>query len=224
MRLPSQDSPLDPTLLQTSGILQEANRLFFHPIGLALALEEGRPEGRGLSFNPRPCRLVVLKTDDPDGFIFESFSPIDLQRAKEFENMREARQKARSAALGFIVQPLPRKALLTRESVEDLLRLLIQILQPEAQRRVNVIAGGDFSWGSLWLESIWKEGVLQQRIMVRKPFVSGNPHYAAPFLEFYDSLAGHDSAQKEVVEGLEKLVETYQYWGTKGAFPCPDSI
>jgi len=72
------------------GYLQEANRLFFHPLGLALEAiidqaGEGRPEGIRLGG-------VWDDRDDPEGRVFTEFDPEKAEMvAAESEVRREAR-------------------------------------------------------------------------------------------------------------------------------------
>lgn len=99
------------------GYLQEANRLFFHPLGLSLAItidESGDSVGiQGIL----DCR------DDPEGVLFgPSFTP-------EQANMRESkaetikaemakRLKYRTDNLGFDVQPVERLKTLAQGGIK----------------------------------------------------------------------------------------------------------
>lgn len=86
------------------GYLQEANRQFFHPLGLALTVVD--PE------DGRPATLCVQDArDDPEGFIFSE----DFVQAELPEFCRKLRavaaEQARFAAvrmdrLGFVVQEI----------------------------------------------------------------------------------------------------------------------
>lgn len=81
------------------GFLQEANRQWFHPRGLALAANESE-DGAVI--------LVVLVDDDPDGWQFD-WSGLDaaevLLKAKRVAD--SSRDEVRRQALGWVVQPLP---------------------------------------------------------------------------------------------------------------------
>jgi len=83
-----------------SGLLQEVNRQFFHPLGLALAVES--EEGV-------PARLAYIHDgrDDPEGFVFEQLTPADTARARALADERVRRCTVRRERLGFGVQPLP---------------------------------------------------------------------------------------------------------------------
>ena len=73
-----------------SGILQEANRRFFHPLGLALAI----------TFPGGKMELLDAR-DDPEGFIFDSISKSKLER---FVRFMAERKNSRLESLGYIVQ------------------------------------------------------------------------------------------------------------------------
>jgi hypothetical protein len=82
------------------GYLQEVNRQFLHPLGLALAIAVG-PEG-----NVTRQVSVWDARDDPEGFAFEAGM---MLRAKGLKVQAEIakRRKSRLAALGYFIQPLP---------------------------------------------------------------------------------------------------------------------
>lgn len=75
-------------LLENNGILQEANRTFFHPLGLNLKLDE--------SFS-----LVIETTEDEHGFLLNSINPLAL---KVFRNYSQEKYKKRQEIAGFIIQ------------------------------------------------------------------------------------------------------------------------
>lgn len=81
------------------GYLQEINRQFLHPLGLALAIER-TPAGT--------CRIVGVfdARGDPEGF---RFGEDMMLRSKGLAVMDEQqrRRESREAALGYYVQPLP---------------------------------------------------------------------------------------------------------------------
>jgi hypothetical protein len=78
-----------------TGYLQEVNRLFFHPLGLALEVVEDADGD---------CRLGGIwdYRDDPEGIIFEDVDPVKVERVRE---ARVSRSKARRDALGYTIQP-----------------------------------------------------------------------------------------------------------------------
>lgn len=74
------------------GFLQEANRLFFHPLGLALevSVSEDGTESLGGVWDYR---------DDPEGIVFGE-GQIDLAKTAAVDAERERHRVARSAMLG----------------------------------------------------------------------------------------------------------------------------
>ncbi len=84
---------LDARTLVDGGYLQEANRQFFHPLGLALALEDG-------ALRVWDCR------DDPEGICFADGLPLRA-KATHIAVTEGSRYAARKTALGYWVQPLP---------------------------------------------------------------------------------------------------------------------
>lgn len=82
------------------GFLQEANRLFFHPRGLALSMTLDTK-------TDEPLGLSVLSTDDPEGFVFDGWEADDFRRAANVAAVRETYRKARTALFryGGVVEP-----------------------------------------------------------------------------------------------------------------------
>jgi len=78
------------------GLLQELNRLFLHPRGLALevVLEDGGTERFGGVWDYR---------DDPEGMAFAP-GVIDPEKSHRVRAMLDERSAARQEALGFVVQ------------------------------------------------------------------------------------------------------------------------
>lgn len=93
-----------PSEVRDHGYLQEANRRFFHPLGLALAVVlhgDGEPGGDEL--------LLVDCRDDMEGVVFEWGDQSADARAKHgmVEQQWQVRAEVRAKALGFVVQPPP---------------------------------------------------------------------------------------------------------------------
>lgn len=87
---------LDIQTLCDDGYLQEVNRRFFHPLGLALALTVH--DDKTVTMSMLDCR------DDPEGYRFEGG---DLrQKAQRLIAIASARREARKAALGYWIQPV----------------------------------------------------------------------------------------------------------------------
>jgi hypothetical protein len=83
------------------GFLQEANRQFFHPLGLALAVQIGAdpasdPEGR----NPSCIVGVWDYRDDPEGVVFAGEPPLDAEKTRRVAEER-SRHVVPREALGF---------------------------------------------------------------------------------------------------------------------------
>ena len=82
------------------GLLQEVNRLFLHPMGLALSVliaEDGSEE-----FGD-----ILDRRDDPEGLVYgDAASEEFLRRARGVAAMRRAAHVRRHAALGYLEQPL----------------------------------------------------------------------------------------------------------------------
>jgi hypothetical protein len=82
------------------GYLQEANRRFFHPLGLALAIEVDNETGKESLANVWDCR------DDPEGIYFAGDYGNDPAKAANIEREWEEKAAVREVKLGWIVQPL----------------------------------------------------------------------------------------------------------------------
>lgn len=83
-----------------TGLLQEVNRQFFHPLGLALAVE---------SEDGHPARLayIIDCRDDPEGIVFNDFTPEQVARGRAVLAEQERRDASRRELLGFEIEPLP---------------------------------------------------------------------------------------------------------------------
>lgn len=80
------------------GYLQEVNRQFFHPLGLALSMAIDDETG-DVDF-----AVLYDARYDPHGVVF-SGSEIDIGKARRVEQEQEKRGAARKEYLGFVVQP-----------------------------------------------------------------------------------------------------------------------
>ena len=92
-------SYIDPNLLVSEGYLQEVNRQFFHPLGLALTVvveADGTARIAG----------VLDYRDDPAGVIFDD-GVIDIDKAANVACLQHDRRGARLNELGFWMQHLP---------------------------------------------------------------------------------------------------------------------
>lgn len=79
--------------LRDLGILQELNREFLHPLGLAAQVDMS--DG---------SLLIQDHREDPEGAIFaDGF--MEFAKRHRFEAFRKERQESRERALGFVQQP-----------------------------------------------------------------------------------------------------------------------
>lgn len=86
---------VDPKELSESGILHEVNRLFFHPIGMALAVEL-EDDGTWSMVG------VIDHRADAAGV---TFATVDEDKVQKFKELQRKRHRSRLRALGFYVQP-----------------------------------------------------------------------------------------------------------------------
>lgn len=77
------------------GFLQEANRQFFHPLGLALEVSKG-DDGK-LSVSG-----VWDFRSDPEGIFFDE---VDLAKCAEVREERKRHEDARIKKFGYVIQP-----------------------------------------------------------------------------------------------------------------------
>jgi hypothetical protein len=82
-----------------AGFLQEVNRRFFHPLGLALSVKT-HEDGTVTLHNIWDGR------DDPEGFTFEGWTEADEARGQVIEDTMQRLLKLREDHLGFGIQPL----------------------------------------------------------------------------------------------------------------------
>lgn len=82
-----------------SGVLMEANRQFFHPHGLVLAITwEEDWQGK---------LWIMDARDDPEGFVFQDLtSEEDMRKYETVQQMKEDKADARLNKFGWIVQPM----------------------------------------------------------------------------------------------------------------------
>jgi len=83
----------------TLGYLQELNRRFLHPLGLALEVEI--EEDGDVRFGG-----VWDYRDDPEGMAFSDFSADDVARGDRISNELKDAEEMRKALLGWFIQPL----------------------------------------------------------------------------------------------------------------------
>jgi hypothetical protein len=85
------------------GFLQEANRVFFHPVGLALTVVTDTDTGTS-------TLVVDDERGDPEGFVFPpEMLDTEAARAKaaHVQELWESKVEARIALLGAPIQDVP---------------------------------------------------------------------------------------------------------------------
>jgi endonuclease YncB( thermonuclease family) len=88
---------LDLKPLREDGYLQEVNRMFFHPLGLALAVR--------IDDDKKATMLILDARDDPEGYIFSEDEGDLSEKAARIKQLADARREAREKSLGFWIQP-----------------------------------------------------------------------------------------------------------------------
>lgn len=92
---------LDWRTLCNDGYLQEANRQFFHPLGLALAVTVADDKVTG-------TLSVMDGRHDPEGFNFIEGEDL-FEKASRVRQIADARRDARVRGLGYWQQPVKRR-------------------------------------------------------------------------------------------------------------------
>jgi hypothetical protein len=82
---------------RSEGYLQEVNRRFFHPLGLALEISVDADGAESLGG-------VWDYRDDPEGMFYDGVMSVD--KANHITQLEDARREARRDALGYWVQPI----------------------------------------------------------------------------------------------------------------------
>ena len=87
---------MDIKEFREQGFLQEANRLYFHPLGLALevAINHDGSESLGDIWDYR---------DDPEGMLFGK-NMIDPKKSNNIKKLLESKRITRTKLLGKIIQ------------------------------------------------------------------------------------------------------------------------
>jgi hypothetical protein len=90
--------PLDE--LRDAGFVLEANRRFFHPLGLAL----------GVRFDEQgePVELIVIDyREDPEGMLFESLHEAgDAEKHQNVQRLWDQKAAVRQERFGWVIQPM----------------------------------------------------------------------------------------------------------------------
>jgi hypothetical protein len=93
---------LDADTFRDDGYLQEVNRRFLHPLGLALEWQAGGDDDGNALLRVWDCR------DDPEGIAFAAAPGTAIfedGKAERVADLEAQRRPARVAALGYWIQP-----------------------------------------------------------------------------------------------------------------------
>jgi len=86
------------------GFLQEVNRQFFHPLGLALEVAINMETGE------RTLSGIQDYREDPEGMVFSDLSDGEATlRATAVATLQRTKAAHRSASLGWVMQPIGNK-------------------------------------------------------------------------------------------------------------------
>jgi hypothetical protein len=87
------------------GLLQEVNRQFFHPRGMALVVSADTDDETGEQTSGWEIKGIWDATDDPEGINF-SDGMLSSEKATRVQQLWDEREEPRKAALGYVVQPI----------------------------------------------------------------------------------------------------------------------
>lgn len=91
--------------LINSGLLQEVNRQFFHPRGLALAVAYHTGDDEHLNETEVAHMTLIDSRDDPEGFMFAD-GVLSEEKAESCANLLDSFKEHREQHLGFVIQPI----------------------------------------------------------------------------------------------------------------------
>ncbi len=97
----SDINPMTVEEFRSLGLLQELNRQFLHPLGLALSIRIDKETGKEYLDSIWDYR------NDPEGVLYD-VSVIDAEftaRAKIVEKIQRKKAKKRLKLLGYVIQP-----------------------------------------------------------------------------------------------------------------------
>jgi hypothetical protein len=86
------------------GYLQEVNRQFFHPLGLALTVSADTDDDTGEQTSPWTLSGVQDHRDDLEGMIFAE-GVMSKDKAETVASALAEREEPRRKALGYLIQP-----------------------------------------------------------------------------------------------------------------------
>ena len=97
---------MDIKEFRDGGYLQEANRRFFHPLGLALEVT-GDDDEEG-NYAPEALGGIWDYRDDPEGMRFGK-ALLSSAKAEKIDREWEEKERTREEELGYMVQPATQK-------------------------------------------------------------------------------------------------------------------
>lgn len=106
---------LNLKVFRDEGFLLEANRLFFHPLGLALGVyydENDIENTKGIDpEKDEPKGLVIYDSrDDPEGTAYYSLADDgDQEKYDNVTKLREEKANIRLEKFGWVIQPMGHK-------------------------------------------------------------------------------------------------------------------
>ena len=83
---------------RSKGLLQEVNRLFFHPMGLALSVNLNKDGSESLAD-------IIDYREDPEGMYFAD-GCLDAKQANFVYELKKVKEDYRKENLGYIIQPV----------------------------------------------------------------------------------------------------------------------
>lgn len=121
----SERKHIDIAEFRDFGYLQEVNRQFFHPLGLALEVVNdkcpacggfGRPAPRFRGDRQPDCTACegsgtverlggVWDSDDPEGIIYDA-DVLDAEKAERVQEEAQRMADKRQESLGWVIQPI----------------------------------------------------------------------------------------------------------------------
>ena len=102
---------LDAKEFRDLGLLQEVNRRFFHPLGLAMFVNIDEETGKDTIGG------IYDERHDPEGFFY---GDIDIEKVKSVKAIEDSRREARIQKLGYWVEPVelsPDTAIIPPETI-----------------------------------------------------------------------------------------------------------
>ena len=104
--MPTKVKRMNLDEFRKEGYFQELNRLFLHPLGLALEVvinKDGEVESLGGIWDYRA---------DPEGILFPDLTSHQVAyKAKHVKKLQKIKGRERKRRLGFVVQPIGNKAI-----------------------------------------------------------------------------------------------------------------